>query len=326
MGRFIRICLALFTACSISVAIAGELQFYSSVPRNISEALVNGFTSKNPDVKVNLFQAGNEVVLEKLELEIRSAGRPSADVLWIQEPAALQRLGERGLLEKYSPANASNIRESFKNPGGYYIGTAVTFLVLMYNSKLVSKDSAPVEWSNLADARYRNQVILANPRVSGTGAAVASALYQNYGWKFWEAVAKNRPILAAGHPAMISTVIAGERRVSPMQDLSIVAATKQGQPIAFVIPSDGAIAVGCYAAIVKPAKNLVDAKRFVDFFASDAAAGILTNVGMYHSSIRAKPPEGWPPIHDIKLLPFDWAKHEATKNEIKEKFSELMER
>ena len=152
--------------------------------RNISEALVNGFMSKNPDVKVSLFQAGNEVVLEKLELEIRSAGRPAADVVWIQEPAALQRFGKRGLLEKYTPVNANNIRESFRDPDGYYIGTAVTFVVLMYNTKLVPREGAPTAWSSLTEARYRNQVILANPQVSGTGAAVASALYQNYGWSF----------------------------------------------------------------------------------------------------------------------------------------------
>src|SRR2546423_4261202 len=191
MVRFARIALAFCAALSASTSDAGELQFYSSVPRNISEALVNGFTSKNQDVKVNLFQAGNEVVLEKMELEIRSTGRPAADVLWIQEPAALQRFGKRGLLEKYSPANASNIRESFRDPESFYTGTAVTFVVLMYNSRLVPKDAAPTAWSSLADAKYRNQIILANPRVSGTGAAVASALFQNYGWKYWEGVAKN---------------------------------------------------------------------------------------------------------------------------------------
>ena len=326
MRGLIPICLALCGALVSPALHAGDLQFYASVPRNISEALVNGFMSKNPDVKVSLFQAGNEVVLEKLELEIRSAGRPAADVVWIQEPAALQRFGKRGLLEKYTPANVNNIRESFRDPDGYYTGTAVTFVVLMYNTKLVPRERVPTAWSSLTDARYRNQVILANPQVSGTGAAVASALYQNYGWSFWEQVAKNRPILAAGHPAMISTVIAGERRLSPMQDLSIVEATKKGQPVGYTIPSDGAIAVGCYAAIVRPSKNLADAKRFVDFLAGDAAAVILTNVGMYHTSLKAKPPEGWPPLNDIKLMPFDWNKHEATKNEIKVKFSELMER
>src|SRR5712671_179794 len=272
MRGFIPICLAICGALVSSKIHAGDLQFYASVPRNISEALVNGFMSKNPDVKVSLFQAGNEVVLEKLELEIRSAGRPAADVVWIQEPAALQRFGKRGLLEKYTPVNANNIRESFRDPDGYYIGTAVTFVVLMYNTKLVPREGAPTAWSSLTDARYRNQVILANPQVSGTGAAVASALYQNYGWSFWEQVAKNRPLLAAGHPAMISTVIAGERKISPMQDLSIVEAMKKNQPIGFVIPAEGAIAVGCYAGIIKPSKTAADSKRFMDFMASDASA------------------------------------------------------
>jgi iron(III) transport system substrate-binding protein len=309
-----------------SGAVAGELQFYSSVPRNISEALAKAFEAKNPDVKVSLFQAGTEVVLEKIALEIKSSGRPAADVLWVQEPAAMAKLGKSGFLEPYRSAHEASIPAAFTNKEGYFVGTAVTFLVLMYNSKLVAQDQAPRSWRDLTEPQYRNQVILANPRVSGTGAALASAMVQQFGWGYWEKVAANRPILANGHPAMISTVIAGERRIAPMQDLSIVEAIKKGQPVAYVVPSEGAIGVGCYAGIVRPARNLPDAKRFVDFMASEAAAQVLVNVGMYHTSANASPPAGWPKIGDMKLFPFDWEKHEGLKNELKAKFSDLMER
>jgi iron(III) transport system substrate-binding protein len=307
-------------------AAAGEIQFYSSIPRNISDALVKSFEAANPDVKVNLFQAGTEVVLEKIELEVKSSGRTSADVMWIQEPAAMARYGKRKLLEPYRPAGADAIPAVFKDKDDFFTGTAVTFLVLMYNSDLVSKEQAPKSWKDLGDARFANQVILANPRVSGTGAALASAMVQLYGWSFWEKVAAAKPVLAAGHPAMISTVIAGERRVAPMQDLSLVEAMKKGQPVSFTVPSEGALGVGCYAGISRTARNMPDAKRFVDFLASNAAAQVLTGVGMYHTSAKAAPPAGWPRIADIKLLPFDWDKHDALKPELKSKFSDLMER
>jgi iron(III) transport system substrate-binding protein len=241
-------------------------------------------------------------------------------VLWVYVPTTLQEYGKRGLLENYSPANAANIRENFKDPSGQYTGTAVTFVVVMYNSKLLARRDAPTSWSTLTDSRYRDQLIFADPRISGTGAAVVSALLQTYGWKYWEAVARNRPILAPGHPDVLAAVTAGKRTVSPMQDLEIVQASSKGQPVGFSIPAEGAVTVGCYAAIVKSTRNLQDAKRLVDFLASDDAAVILASMGMYHTSRNAKPPKGWPNIEDIKPLPFDWAQHEATKKEMKEKF------
>ncbi len=313
-------------ASGTAVAASAELVFYSSVPRNLSDALVKGFEAKQPDIKVTMFQAGVETVLEKLELEIRGTSRPKADILWIQEPAAMDGFAKRGLLEPYVPKDADQVPAVYRDKDGHWTGTFVTHAILMYNTRAIPKDRAPKSWKEMADPRLKNKLVLANPRISGTGAAVASAMVQNYGWKFWEEVAKNRPMVAAGHPPMVSTIIAGERHLGPMLDYSIFEAVRKNQPIGFAFPEEGAIAVGAYAGIVKGTRALEAARKFADFFASKEAAAIIRPIGMYHTRIDAPPPEGWPPIAQVKLLPFNWEEHERNKGDMKKKFADLMER
>ena len=313
------------TAWTAPVA-AGELLFYSSVPRNLTEPLIKGFEARNPDVKVTMFQAGTETMLEKMQLEIQGKGKPDADVVWVQELPAMERFAEKGLLIRHIPADADKIASAYRDKSGYFHGTFITHAVLMYNTNALNEKTAPQSWQDLAAPRFDNKLTFANPRISGTGAAVASALVQNFGWEYWQKVAKNRPMIAAGHPAMVSTIIAGERTVGPMLDYSIVAAVDKKQPIGYVFPKEGVIAVAAYVAIINGTKSPADARKFVDFFASKEAAAILQKGGMYSSRTDAEPPRGWPPITQIKTLPFDWNLHGKSLDDIKKKFAELTER
>lgn len=300
------------------------LVFYSSVPRNLTDVLVKGFQARNPGIAVDTFQAGTEIVLAKLELEIRGSGHPRADVIWIQDPSAMERFAKGGFLDKVEPKEGGQILAAYRDPQGLWVGTFVTHALLMYNTTAVPKERAPKSWRDLADPRYKGKVILADPRVSGTGAAVVSALVQRYGWRFWEDVARNRPLVAPGHPAMVSTVVAGERQVGPMLDYSIFDAARRGQPIAFAFPTEGAIPIGAYVGIIKGTAALEAARRFADFFASREAAAATRPLGMYSTRTDAPSPEGWPALDQIKTLKFSWAEFGKSVKEIKKRFPEIM--
>lgn len=217
-------------------AYASELLFYSSVPRNLSESLVKAFEAKNPGVDVKIFQTGTETLLEKVELEIKGKGSPDADVVWIQEKAAMERFAERGLLAQYQPAGHEAIDSRYQDPGGRWIGTFVTHVVFMYNVRAFKNQPPPHSWQELTEARFRNKLIFANPRVSGTGSAVVSTLVQNFGWSYMQKIAANKPQIASGHPAMVSTVVIGERTVGPMQDVSVYEAMAKKQPRGIHLP------------------------------------------------------------------------------------------
>ena len=305
-------------------ATAAELLFYSGIPRNLTEPLLKGFQARHPDSRVTMFQSGGEALLDKIELEIKGKGKPDADVVWIQDETTMVRYASAGLLEKYTPRDAGMIPKLYHDPRGTYYGTFIAPLVLLHNSRLVTGNSRPASWLDLADPRFAGLVTLADPGVSGTGAAVVGAMVQNFGWSFWERVAKNRPLLASGHNAMVSALIAGERTVAPMPSHLIVPAMEKSQPVAFVIPKEGALSVGCYTAIVKGTKALADARLLADFFASREAADIMHKNNMYHSRTDSLPPKGWPKITEIKLLPMDWEKHGKEKEADKQKFAQLM--
>lgn len=327
--RLFHVALLVLLSCILGVAKpadAAELLFYSSVPRNLTEPLVKAFEGKNPGTKVTLFQAGTETLLEKMELEIQGKGRPEADFVWVQELTAMQRFAEKGFLVSYVPAEADKIPAVYRDPKGHFFGSFVTHAVLMYNTKALNTQTAPKSWKGLLEARFKDRTTFADPRVSGTGAAVASAVVQNFGWDYWEKMAANRPMIAAGHPAMVSTIIAGERTIGPMLDYSIVAAMAKGQPIGFVFPQEGAVSVAAYIGITKGTKALAEARKLADFFVSKEAAGILQGMGMYHSRVDAQPPKGWPPIAEVKILAINWEEHKQKKDEIKKRFSELMGR
>src|SRR3984893_8585897 len=119
------VALLIFGSVLSGGASAAELLFYSSVPRNLSESLVRAFEAGNPNVSVKIFQTGTETLLEKVELEIKGKGRPEADVLWIQEKAAMERLADRGLLAQYLPTGYETIDEQSKDAGGHWIGRVV---------------------------------------------------------------------------------------------------------------------------------------------------------------------------------------------------------
>jgi iron(III) transport system substrate-binding protein len=312
--------------CLAGPARAGELLFYSSVPRNLSDVLVKGFEQDNPGTTVKMFQAGTETLLEKIELEIQGRGKPEADVVWIQEQSAMERLVERDHLLAHLPEGHEAIDAVYKDKGGRWIGTFVTHAIFMYGTKTLNETTAPKSWQDLIQPKFRNKLTFANPRVSGTGSAVASALVQNFGWPYLEKLALNKPQIAAGHPPMVSTVIAGERSVGPMLDYSIFEAMAKGQPMGFVFPAEGAVAVPAYAAIVQGTKNQEAARKFVDFFASRKAASLLRERGMYHTRNDAQPPDNWPEIGKVKIIAFDWQRHRTEKDAIKDRFADLMEK
>lgn len=305
---------------------ATELLFYSSVPGNLTDALTHDFEAHNPGITVETFQAGTETLLQKMELEIKGGGHPTADVMWVQERAAMERFAATGLLAGYMPPGTDAIGTEYKDGGGHWFANFVSFVVLMYNKPAFAGQTLPTSWKDLAAPEFKDKIMFADPQVSGTGATVAASFVQDLGWPFIEAVAANEPRLASGHPAMVSTVISGERVLCPMQDVSLAAALAHHEPVGFVFPAEGAIAVPAYAAMSATSSHMAAAKKFMDYMASLDAANLLRKHGMYDTRTDAEPPAGWPRIGTIKTMPFDAVRYKRDKEQIISRFSDLTER
>jgi iron(III) transport system substrate-binding protein len=58
-------------------------------------------------------------------------------------------------------------------------------------------------------------------------------------------------------------------------------------------------------AILKTAKNVDQAKRFVDFLLSDAGLSLATQQGYLALDAKIAPPAGFPKLDQIKLMSSD---------------------
>jgi iron(III) transport system substrate-binding protein len=100
-------------------------------------------------------------------------------------------------------------------------------------------------------------------------------------------------------------------------------AKKKGSPVEFVFPSEGVPAVTEPVAIMKTARNVDGAKKFVDFILSDDGQKLALSMGYLPARASVGRPEWLPEGVKIKVMPFD-TKAIVTKTDAdKAKFSEL---
>lgn len=298
--------------------IENKVVWYSAVNRSYMVPIMEAFNKKYPDTEIELYQVAGETLLEKVELEIK-AGKVRADLLWLNDPTAATRYATGGYLEKYEPEGVDKLVPAAIGPGKGWYSAFIEPLFFLVNTNVVPKDQYPKSWQDLTDPRWREKVVFADPSVSATGCTIASAMIQNYGYEWWDKMAKNKAVIMPTHPAMVSSVIAGERLVMPAYDTLAFENISKKAPVTVVVPSDGVVLVLGPLIIWKGSEHPVAAKSLADFVFSAEGQKILVSTGFYPGRTDAGAPSGLPSLADMKIMKFDWDWHNQYKAEVKAK-------
>ena len=102
----------------------GKVMFWSAMRVEDNQALVEGFQTKYPFIKVDVFRASSEKLVNRAVTE-SLAGKMTADVL---NGFALKALQNRGMLQAYRSPEAAHIRRGSKTLKitGYLYTMAIT--------------------------------------------------------------------------------------------------------------------------------------------------------------------------------------------------------
>ena len=148
---------------------------------------------------------------------------------------------------------------------GIYLGV----LGLGYNTELLAKKKvpAPACWKDLAKAEYANDVQMANPNASGTAYTAIATLVQLFGeeeaFKILKALHKNITNYARQGVGPIKATARGENIVAVAFIHDVVTEAQAGFPVKSVAPCEGTGYEIGSMSIVKGARNLDNAKKFV---------------------------------------------------------------
>lgn len=312
----------LASAIPAFAAPSGTITVYTSQPQDQMAAVVEAFNKDVPDVKVEIFRTGTTELMTKLQAEF-AAGSSPADVLLIADAVAMTQLKDADRLLAFPDAKVDGIPANLIDPDKTFFGTKLITTGIVYNTSMVQ--TAPKGWDDLKAPEVASKLIMPSPLYSGAAVIHVGTMTQapEFGWDYYEALAKAGATAGQGNGTVIEAVARGEKAYGIIIEYMAMNAKKDGSPVDFVWPGQGVSVISQPVAILKGTDNEEAAKAFVDWQMSKAAQEQSVAQGYFPIIDGVTAPEGYPTPASLKILPLDAAKLIADDQANKEKFADL---
>ncbi|QIW16143.1 hypothetical protein A4G20_07270 [Pasteurellaceae bacterium RH1A] len=311
------LCLASPLLFSQPAQAQGRLTVYCTVQNVTCETMTKVFSQKY-GVETNFVHAGTGTIFGKIKAE---KDNPQADIWYGGTIEPHLQAGELGLLEPYRSPNQADILPDFKDlmdkKGD--LTSVVYMLVLGFGVnteklKALGIEQMPQTWEDLLDPKLKGEVQLPDPRSSGTTYTIMATLIQLLGeekaFDYLKKLDVNIPQYVKSS-LVTSNLARGETAVTVGFVHAYATEKEKGAPVEAVLPQGQlGYALGG-ASILKGARNLDNAKLFMDWVLSPEAQEIPwrenhvyqipTNIKAAHSPKSVDPKA-------MELLNFDFEK------------------
>jgi iron(III) transport system substrate-binding protein len=295
----------------------GKLVIYTGVERAAAQILVDAFEKKYPFIAAETVRASSSKLATRLDAEI-AANRVQADLFEFSLLYLTTSLQQRGEILQYDSLEYAAYPREYSAPG-FWAASGLSNIIILLNTRKVDEANIPQSWWDITKPYWRNKLTIDNLEVSGTGYNWLIALVNNesIGWKFIEALGKNKPGLERGHAGMAQKVAAGEYAgAAEMSDFHLknIRDTAASVPVRGVWPKEGVPSEPWTAGILKRAPHPNAARLFLDFLLSrDGQALYVQTMGWTSARPDVAPPgfKEMPP--GVKIMKSSLSPDEALK-------------
>jgi iron(III) transport system substrate-binding protein len=283
----------------------GELTWYTAHSDDITaQELGRSFEQLYPGLKVNVLRTTAQVAYQRITQEIK-ASSIQCDVFSSTDIGHSVELKAKGVFEKYAPENSNKVLDIYKgyDPDGTYFVTSAGMIGIGYNTAKVREADAPKNWTDLLDPKWKDNIALGHPGFSGYVGTWALTLRNQYGWDFFEKLAKNNPRVGRSINDTVTMLNAGESAIAGSGPVgTLLDSLKKGNPLAMVYPTDGSVLIIAPSSIMKGCKHPNAARLFMEFLMSEGASRIW--VEHFAESIRPEvsASEGTKSAKDLKII------------------------
>lgn len=270
--RLISILLVLCLILGVSSAFAeGKLVIYSPNSEGIINTVIPAFEEKY-GVEVELISAGAGELIKRL---ISESNDPYGDIDFGGVNYAIYTENPQ-LFEEYVSPNDANLPEAFQNATGFYTNYTINGSCLLVNTDLIG-DIKLDSYADLLNPELKGKIATADCATSSSAFAQLTNILLAMGgyeseeaWNYVSDLIKQWDgKVLSGSSAVYKGVAEGEYVVGLTYEDPCATLAAQGAPVKIVYPSEGAVYLPSAAAIVKDAKNMDNAKLFIDFLISD---------------------------------------------------------
>lgn len=292
---------------------SNELVLYCSVQEEWCRVMSEAFT-RETGVNVLMTRKSSGETYAQIKAE---EGQPRGDVWWGGTGDPHLQAAQEGLTEEYRSPMLADLQPwalSQAETAGYRtVGIYAGGLGFGYNSELVT-ENPPACWADLIDARFKDDVQVANPNSSGTAYTMLATFVQLMGedeaFAFMAKLHQNVSQYTQSGSAPIRAAATGETAVGIVFMHDAVTQAVDGAPIVTVAPCEGTGYEVGSMSLIKGGPNPDNAKKWYDWALSAAAQELGATAKSFQvpsNKNAATPPEA-PKLADIKLIDYDFAK------------------
>lgn len=265
------------TGCSDSEENIEEdlLVIYSPHPLDFIDPIITEFENET-GIAVQIISAGTGELLSRIESE---AIDPKGDVLW---GGSLSSLAPKEyLFESFHSANEE--AALYKNTNGMITRFSLMPSVIMVNTNLIG--SIEIQgYQDLLNPDLKGRIAFADPAKSSSSyEQLINQLWAfqgedfNKGWAYVDALLNQMEgKLVDSSRDVYTGVVEGEYFVGLTFEEAAAQYIQQGAPVAIIYPEEGTVVRPDGVAVIKDAKNMAYAKRFINFVTSYEIQHLIT--------------------------------------------------
>ena len=222
-------------------------------------------------------------LLARIRTERRA---PIADVLWSSEVFGTISLANDGLLAPHVSQLTEAWPLQWRDADRRWYAFSPRPRVLVYDPARIQPSDLPASWIELADPRWKSEVVVADPRFGTTGSHMAAMRWWMQGdhrWQSWlnSMAANDVRILPGGNAAVVDAVRTGEALLGGTDADDVRAANRNGASLAMLPlrhgdrPGEGAMLTPNTVAIVQGAPHPRAAAMLADWLLTNDVARLL---------------------------------------------------
>ncbi|MDO4595292.1 MAG: ABC transporter substrate-binding protein [Tissierellia bacterium] len=302
------------------------LVLYSPNSEGLVNAIIPAFEEKT-GITVELQQAGTGELFTKLQGE---KADPVADVIW--GGSYNTYLENKDLFEEYVSPNDEKLPKAYQNTEGFKTSYTLDGSVLIVNKDL-TKGMDIKSYDDLLNPKLKGKIATADPASSSSAFAHLTNMLKAKGGydsdEAWEYVKKLFTNIdgkiQSSSSSVYKTVVDGEMAVGLSYEDPVMQLVKDGADnIEIVYMDEGVVYLPAGSAIIKNAKNMENAKKFIDFIidkqAQDTLGKETTNRPVRED---AEVSDFMTPIDKINVIEEDYDYVREHSSEITDRYKEI---
>ena len=291
-----------------------RLILYTSHKEELWKPIVKEFEERT-GIWVEVVSGGTNLLLEGIA---EKKGEVDADLFFGGGVESLNAFSDYFI--PYEAQGMDKVDSQFRSMDGVWTPFSALPVVLIYNDKLLVPEEL-ASWEDLLNPKFKGKIALANP--SHSASAFTGLL------SFMEAARGKSPFTGDGAEEseilhqiakqlegkeyedsgeVPEAVADGSKLVGITLEETALKYIAKGKNIGIVYPKEGTSVVPDAGAILKGAKHLENAQKFLDFSISEECQEILHKRFHRRSVLKSMAGEGQPSLLDIKQLHYDISK------------------